>query len=80
MDPSLLLDEIAVGDAAGSEGDNDTASEDGLGGLSITQPSLPVSDDLAFFGGARHCRWMAGNCRPEVYENVRKFSQNFRKH
>ena len=45
VDPSLLLDEIATGDAAGSEGDNDTASDEGLGGLSITQPSLPTSDD-----------------------------------
>jgi hypothetical protein len=43
VDPSLLIDEIATGGATGSEGDN--ASDEGGASLSVTQPSLPVSDD-----------------------------------
>ena len=45
VDLSLLLDEFATGDVTGSEGDNDTASDEELGGLSKTRPGLPVSDD-----------------------------------
>ena len=45
MDPSLLIDEIATGGATGNEPEDGNDRDGGGGSRSVSQPSMPVSDD-----------------------------------